>query len=186
MTPVFHRHTAQRGWGELLERARPLRDWRKSSSLRSLRCQKGCYLQTCYTKLSFNRVNFPTLSLCGAFQIKRNWATLSLWSVFLGQLFNISALFSTRGLRPASKRQGDPFSARCLESATAREPELILHCAQVPSWLVCQSSRSCCSSLSYLAPHVTAPATALPCSGGFIFLRDSRSHKYIGFFFLLT
>lgn len=112
----------------------------------------GCYLQTSYTKLSFDGGNFPTSPLCGAFQIKRNWATLSLWSVFLGQLYSVSALFSIRGLRPASKRQGDPFSAWCLESATAREPELIPHCAQVPSWLLCQSSRSHCSPSSSLTP----------------------------------
>lgn len=37
--------------------------------------------------------NFPTLSLCGVFQIKGNWATVSLWSVFLGQLCFCSALY---------------------------------------------------------------------------------------------
>lgn len=131
-TPVFRHTVAQRGWGKLLETASPLRDWRKSSCLTSFHCHTGCYLQTCYTKLSFNRVNFPTLSLCGAFRIKRNWATLSLWCVFLGQLYRISALFSTRGLRPASQRQGDPFSARCLARATAWEPVLVLLCAQEP------------------------------------------------------
>lgn len=39
-----------------------------------------------------NITNFSTLSLCGVFQIKRNWATASLWSVFLGQLCACSAL----------------------------------------------------------------------------------------------
>lgn len=39
-----------------------------------------------------NITNFSTLSLCGVFQIKRNWATASLWSVFLGQLCAFSAL----------------------------------------------------------------------------------------------
>jgi len=39
-----------------------------------------------------NITNFSTLSFCGVFQIKQNWATASLWSVFLGQLCACCAL----------------------------------------------------------------------------------------------
>lgn len=69
---VTHEH----GKGEA---DRPWRKWQ------ALSLDDDC-LQTCSAELNFNRVRFPTRSFSGVCQIKGNWATPSLRSVFLGQL----------------------------------------------------------------------------------------------------
>lgn len=116
-------------------------------------------------------MNFPTLSLCGVFQIKGNWAMLSLWSVFLGQPYRSHALFSTRGLGPASKSCGDPLRAPCSESSvswdTGAESSL---CG--PFVLRCPIG--CCQS-DRRVPETTGPLVPTPRVAGALCAGGSRS-----------
>lgn len=87
------------------------------------------------------------MSLCGVFQIKGNWASLSLRPVFLGQPCGSPARSSSRGLRraprprrPTSRR---PFG-RCHPPPRGRSARasLVLR-APLPSWPLRRSHGAC-------------------------------------------